>query len=398
MTRTAENPRPGRRAHRACPADPDPGPFGKPSTAGARTARALAGLAFGLALVCGPLAAARAQDTAAAPEPSPDESPVFSIDSPIGRFAYRAGRGLQFGDTGLTVGGFTSLEFDREEGRSGELEIDGVNFLVLLQPVDFFRGFAEIEVEEVFSVQTDGDGPDSHANVEAKRLYGDLLFAEAATLRVGKFQTPVGRWNLVPAEPFVWTAIEPVLTEVVFDEHQTGAALTGSFHPGDGTLDYWVYGQAVDPLDPDSDPEPGDHSVGGRLEFGRALEGWSVGASTLATEKNGDWSYLGGLDAEWQIGRLGLTSEFVVQEGEVEDRDVWAVYLQGVFELVPTLYAVGRYEHFDPSGSRDDSNLFDLGGAWIPVPWIHFRASYRFADEQTDEVRRGVSASISVVF
>jgi hypothetical protein len=74
------------------------------------------------------------------------------------------------------------------------------------------------------------------------------------------------------------------------------------------------------------------------------------------------------------------------------------VYLQGVFEVVPTLYAVGRYEHFDPSGWDDDSNVFDLGAAWIPVPWVHFRASYRLTDEQTDEIRRGVSASISVVF
>lgn len=387
---------PGGRTHPTFPCcHPSTGRTGRCGSACLRWA--VAALALLLALATGPHPAL-AQDPVESPEPSPDETPLFSFDSPLGPFAYRAGRGLQFGDTGLNIGGFTSIELDRQEGRSGELEIDGINFLVLLQPWDFFRGFAEIEVSEVFSLETDGDGPESDPNVEAKRLYGDLLFAEPANLRFGKFQTPIGRWNLVPAEPFVWTAIEPVLAEIVFDEHQTGAALFGSFHPGDGTFDYWVYGQTIDPLDPDSDPDPADHSAGGRVQFGRSLDGWSLGASFLSTEKDGDWSHLGGLDAEWQIGRLGLTSEFVIQEGDIEDRDVWAVYLQGVFEVVPTLYAVGRYEHFDPSGWDDDSNVFDLGAAWIPVPWVHFRASYRLTDEQTDEIRRGVSASISVVF
>ncbi len=49
------------------------------------------------------------------------------------------------------------------------------------------------------------------------------------------------------------------------------------------------------------------------------------------------WSYLGGLDFEVRFGRLLLTSELTLQQGALEDRDLWDVYLQGVFEIVPTV-------------------------------------------------------------
>ena len=66
------------------------------------------------------------------PEPGPDpDAPSLSIGSPIGSFDYVLGRGLRLGDTGLTIGGFATLEIDKGENEHGVLELDGVNFLVL---------------------------------------------------------------------------------------------------------------------------------------------------------------------------------------------------------------------------------------------------------------------------
>ncbi len=335
-------------------------------------------------------------------EPAPAGDPLFSLESPIGPLEYRAGRGLRFGNIGLNVGGFTTVEFDREDGEPGELTLDGINVLVLLQPIDLVRGFAEIEIGDLFAWTTDKKSVDSDVQVDIERLYADLSLDDSLNVRFGKFQTPVGRWNLVPAEPFVWTPTEPVVVETAFDEHQTGGAVLGSFYPAAGTLDYWIYGQFLDPLDPSDSPDPADRSVGGRLEFDRLLGQWSVGASFLASERKDAWSYLGGIDAEWQIGRLNLTGEFTIQEGKIEDRDLWDVYVQGVYEafpsILPNVYLVGRFEHFDPSGANEDSDLGDLGVAWIPRPYLHFKLSYRMTDNQSDEVRRGLSVSFSVIF
>jgi hypothetical protein len=65
--------------------------------------------------------------------------------------------------------------------------------------------------------------------------------------------------------------------------------------------------------------------------------------------------------------------------------------------VVPGGYCVGRYEHCDRAGASA-VNLGDLGVAWIPRPYLHLKAGYRFADRQTNEVARGFIASFALVF
>ena len=143
-------------------------------------------------------------------------------------------------------------------------------------------------------------------------------------------------------------------------------------------------------------------SVGGRVEYGDSFGDLSVGASFLASELQNDWTYLGGLDAQWLIGPLELSGEFTIQRGAIEDRDLWDVYVQGVYEVLPkclpNVYLVGRYEHFHPSGPSNDANLWDLGVTWIPRPYLRLKATYRLSDRETDAVARGLKLTFSVIF
>ena len=172
-----------------------------------RTTCALAGL---LAIVLGTTEAA----WPAAPEvrqvapgtfgmPAGDDT-VFSIDSAIGPIEYRSARGVRFGNTGLNVGGFSTLEVAREEGEPVEVALDSINMLVLFEPIHSFRTFAELEIGDLFLYEQ-GGGTDSDPSLSIERLYGELSLDDPINIRFGKFQTPIGRWNLVPAEPFVWT-------------------------------------------------------------------------------------------------------------------------------------------------------------------------------------------------
>jgi hypothetical protein len=368
----------------------------KPSTA----LLAAVGLGAQLLLVTclGFFSTARADEPPVPDESTDWEEPIFSLDGPFGPIEYRAGRGLHLGRTGLNIGGFSTAEVEREEGEPGTVALDSVNFLILFEPFAFLRGFAELEIGDLATWETNSDDVTSDPKLDVERLYGDLSFNDALNLRIGKFQTPIGRWNMVRAEPLTWTATEPVVVELALDEHQTGGTFFGSVYPGSNTLNYWLYGQFMDPLDPDSDSENVDRSVGGRVEYGGSLGELSIGASFLASELNDDWNYLGGLDAQWQIGPLELTSEFTISEGDIEDRDLWDVYLQGVYEVIPNFYFVARYEHFDPSGSSEDADLADLGLTWVPVQWLRFKVDYRVSNRETEEVRRGLKATISVLF
>lgn len=369
--------------------------------------RTLAGFrAWVLVLTCAfaRCAVAHAQPAIGADPVGPGDDPLFSLESPIGPIDYVAGRGLRLGRTGLTLGGFTTVEIDKEQDGHGSVELDGVNFLVLWEPIDLLRGFAEIEVGNLLAIDTRTGEVESNAEVEIERLYGDLSRSDALNARLGKFQTPVGIWNLVPAEPFTWTATEPILVETAFDEHQTGGAFFGSLFPRSNTLDYWLYGQFLDPLDPSDDEEPVHRSVGGRLRYAGPLGDWAVGSSFLASELDGEWNYLGGVDAFGRVAELELQGEFAIVRGNIPDRNLWSVYLQAVYglgslhESLRTVHLVGRYEHFHPSKPGRDANLGNLGLAWIPMRFLILKGGYQFADRETELVSRGLFASISVLF
>ena len=365
---------------------------------GARAIR-IASLGFALCFLLAQGAGAQY----AGPTVPPSDEALFSLDSPVGPIDYLAGRGLRLGRTGLTIGGFATLEIDKERQEDATLEIDGLNFLILWEPLDFARAFAELEIGDLLSYNITTGESLSDAKLQVERLYGDLTRNDALNLRVGKFQTPVGIWNLVPAEPFTWTATEPVLVETAFDEHTTGGALFGSLFPGSERVDYWLYGQFVDPFQPSEDPLPADRSVGGRLRYAGLLDRWSVGTSFLASERQGRWSYLGGLDAFFQAGPFELQGEFVISRGDIEDRDLWSVYAQGVYHLgqnVPFLrglHLVGRYEHFVPREDRT-ANVYNIGLTWTPVHFIIFKAGYQFTEGQSDVVNPGFFSSFSILF
>ncbi|MGH7860295.1 MAG: hypothetical protein ACREQY_23445 [Candidatus Binatia bacterium] len=341
---------------------------------------------------------------AASAEDAASEDPaLLGIDTAIGRVEYHAGRGLRVGDTGLTVGGFATLNAESLETGGSQAELEGLNFLVFLDPVPFLHLFTELEVAEIGRWESGRDDIRSDPGVTVERLYGDLSASDAVNVRFGKFLTPIGRWNVVPAEPFVWTTSEPVIVEEVFDESATGAMLWGSTFPRGGALSYSAYGTFLDPIAPDREAPPADHSAGAHLEWA-SLGGWTVGASYFASESSpGSWNHLGGADLFWQpVERVELSAEALFGEGTRENGALSGFFTQAVVETLPTLYAVGRYERFDPPRGARSLDLFDIGLAWVPVPYLRLKADYLFADHldelSEDLAEPGFRASLSVIF
>jgi hypothetical protein len=333
------------------------------------------------------------------PSPQREGPELFGTDTPLGRVEYHTGRGLRLGKTGLTIGGFATASLEWLEGGEGEGGIEGVNFLLSFDPVPFVHVFSELEIEQIAELKTGFEGIRSDPGVTAERLYVDLGASDLANLRFGKFQTPIGRWNLTLAEPLTWTTSDPLIVEDVFDELSTGAMLWGSAFPRGGALSYALYGTFLDPIAPDRDAPPAERSAGVHLEWA-SLGGWTVGASYFASEQpGGEWNHLGGVDGLWRPHeRVELTAEAIFGEGSREDGGQWGLYAQAVVETFPTLYAVGRYERFDPPGPGRAVDLFDLGVAWVPVPYIRVKVDYRFADHFDDLSEPGLRSSFSVLF
>jgi len=330
---------------------------------------------------------------------SKGETETFGADTAIGRVSYHLGRGLRLGDTRVTLGGFVNAEADALEGGESQGGLEGANLFVLFDPLSFVHGFLELESGGIAEAETGRSGVHSHLSLAVERAYGDFGASDALNLRFGKFLTPIGRWNPVPAEPLTWTASSPLIVDEVFDESTTGSMLWGSLFPRGGALSYSLYGAFLDSIRPDKAKPPVKHSAGGYLEWA-SLGGWSAGASYFASESpSGRWHQLGGVDGLWTPSpRMELSGEAVFGEGSRESGSLWGLYAQGVIETLDTLYAVGRYERFDPPGDAHSLDLFDVGLTWVPVPYIRLKADYEFVVHPGEPATPGFQSSLSFLF
>jgi len=327
----------------------------------------------------------------------PEET--FGANTPLGRLSYQAGRGLRVGETGLVVGGFATSEIERVEGDRSSGGIDSVNFLAFIDPTPYLHLFTELEVGQLALLESDHEGVHADPKFEIKRLYLDFGASDTLKVRFGKFLTPIGRWNTIRIEPLLWTTSDPLIVEEVFDKTATGAMLHGSVFPSGGALSYSLYGTFVDPLNVPPDEHPARRNAGAHLEWA-SLKGWTLGASYFASQRrHGGWNHLGGADLLWQPHqRVEVSGEALFGEGSREDGTLWGLYAQTVVETVRTLYLVGRYERFAPPGAGRDVNLFDLGIAWVPVPYLRLKADYLIADHRDKRAEPGLYMSFSILF
>lgn len=312
-----------------------------------------------------------------------------------GRIAYAPAQGLRIGNTGITLGGYANVNLTRDEGRRAELALDDLSAFVAWEVAPRVHLFSEIELEDVFEL--DDHGHDRGArDLTVERLYGDVLLADSLTIRIGKFLTPVGRWNLIHAQPLVWTTSRPLATTLPFDPHTTGVMGFGSVAPGGVRLTYALYGQMIDQFSRGAATQAADRSAGARVESDYGVD-WVVGASYLAAEARGDWRHVLGVDGMWRHGPYEISGEAVVEDATQRRQDQWGLYLQGVYEALPRFHLVGRYEHYQRRGAWA-ADLLVAGCAWKPWAFLVLKAEYLAAVRRVEASPAGVKASFAVLF
>ncbi len=84
------------------------------------------------------------------------EKPVASWSSAVGALSYTPGRGFRFGDTGLTLGGYSNLTLLRDEGKPARLSLKDLSLFVNYEPVQRLRFFSDLEYADVFDVDDQG--------------------------------------------------------------------------------------------------------------------------------------------------------------------------------------------------------------------------------------------------
>ncbi len=314
-------------------------------------------------------------------DPPPDGAPV---PAETGNGAPdTAGRGFTLGDTGLTVGGFATGEAEDLEGDDYYSEAGG-NLFLFYEPVRYFRLFTDLEL--------------AIDEVALERAYADFTWSDALGLRLGKFLTPIGRWNQAHIEPLTWTTSEPVLIETVFDDTVSGVSVGGSVFPGGNALSYTAYRSLVDPIEVDADEGFADESGGGRLEWA-SLGGWTAGVSYYTSRPPGErWHHLGAVDLLWHPHpRVELSAEALAGEGSRGPGAARGAYVQAAVETWKSLYIVGRAESL-ALPDLPTARFGTVGLVWAPWPSVRVKADYMFSNDAGRFAEPGARASLSYLF
>jgi Phosphate-selective porin O and P len=327
---------------------------------------------------------------------------------------YRLGQGLNFPQWGLNVGGYLSIHYTDLEQQNWQFGVRDVSLLVSKNISNRWQFFTEAEIGDATEFSQSGITGDN-SEIDLERLYADYRATSAVNVRIGKYLTPVGRWNTIHADPLVWTTDRPLTTGVAFARHATGAMLYGEIPvDGDG-LDYSLYADDGDLLDPAQIKEQAfeddrsgtsprnafKRAAGGRIVFHFLDDSASIGASYLRFEMYDftERKELFGVDGLWTVARMEFSGEWVYRNSlGPSEQDEHGGFMQMVLPLSEHLYLIGRHEKYRAAVLPNTATIDSVGLTYRPHEAISLKLEHRDGKYNQIMAPSGWLGSLAILF
>lgn len=313
---------------------------------------------------------------------------------------YELGRGLKLNDTGLTLGGYTTVEYNKLKETDPRLTLSHTSLFLWWEGQERFKFFSEVDLENAVATRyQSGDADARYLSLE--RLYIDYAFSDSLTLRVGKFLTPIGRWNLIHADPLVWTTSRPLVTQSVFPDNATGGMVTGTLFALGQPIDYSLYASSGTEFraNPNQDPFSDAQGIHVNVPLSDTCQ---VGFSYATFRQEGspnEKKNLTGVDFLWSHKRYEISGEAVSRNSnQGADRDESGAFVQVVAPISDRLYAIGRVETFRNAGSIAPVRLRVVGLTFRVNPALSIKMEFLHALHNDIVPQEGFMSSLSILF
>lgn len=325
---------------------------------------------------------------------------VAAADNTLSDIDYRLGHGLQVADTGLSLGGYATASYEDLQHAPSRVALDNLSLFVWWQGEGRWKFFSELDYENVLASNSAGqEGEERYLALE--RLYLDYDVTDTATLRAGKFLTPIGRWNLIHATPLVWTTSRPLTTTRIFPTNVTGLMLYGTLPAVATGFEYTLYGSRGNEIRPNPGIDTFDEVFGAHATLPVSSEG-QVGFSLAMFEQEDDpdeTRQIAGLDFVWARNRYEFSAEAAYRFSEKGHlRDERGAFGQLVVPLAEKTYAVGRYEVYQPAGATQATQLFVAGLNYRYTPAVVLKAEWIAGRNNQSGAPEGFMSSLSILF
>jgi len=310
-------------------------------------------------------------------------------------------RGWQILGTGFTLGGYATEDFTIKKHKPWELNTEDLSLFIGWEGAGKLRFFSELSLEDALVFKRPGKFTTGQRSLEFERAYFDYAQSEQLNFRLGKFLTPVGHWNLIHADPLVWTTSRPLVTNRPFSTFATGAMIYGTSTGLGKEVDYSLYASNGQQIRGSSSQDPFDSAYGLHLSFAMPKSGQLGFSYANFTQKSdvGDKKNLFGVDYLWSRDRYELSGEAIYRfSSRGSSWDEKGLFIQAVVPLSEKLYGVGRYEYFHQAGSLPGVNLWVAGLAFRITPTSVLKAEFVHGVNNQINAPEGFLSSISVLF
>ncbi len=313
---------------------------------------------------------------------------------------YRLGQGFRVADTGISLGGYATAGYDNLRDSTARAGLDNLSLFVWWQGEGRWKFFSEFDYEtEPPNRSLDPDAQDHYLALE--RFYFDYALTDTATIRAGKFLTPIGRWNLIHATPLVWTSSRPLITTQIFPTNVTGLMVNGTLDAVHTGVEYSLYASRGNELRPNPAQDPFDEVIGAHLAFpltSDAQLGFSY-ASFAQKHDTGEKKQLAGMDFFWTRNRYELSAEGDYRFSDNGSSwDEKGAFVQVVAPLSEKLYAVGRYETYRKAQEPMATQLLVTGLNYRITPAIVLKAEWISGKHNSVGAPEGFMSSLSILF
>lgn len=314
----------------------------------------------------------------------------------------------------MRLGGYASLHFDALKNQSASLSIQDLSLFLSKSLGPRWNLFTEMEVGNALTIgHRNPNYQDAEFDIE--RLYADYHARPGITLRLGKFLTPVGQWNLIHADPLVPTVSRPLTTTAAFARHATGAMLYGVVPAARHDLDYWLFVDDSETLDPSRRRElayntDGAQSMlenrfkwasGARLQYHLLNERLSIGASYLrfALQEPERHYQLTGVDFSWTSHYATLSGEAIYRTSDASGgHKEYGGFIQAQVPMTAHLDLIYRHERYQSAIQPAITRLNTIGVDYRPQPAISLKFEYRGGTGNRLVAPDGWLGSIAVLF
>jgi hypothetical protein len=251
---------------------------------------------------------------------------------------------------------------DPQHARRARLGVRHLSGMLWWEPSPSLKLLAEVDRQNALQLPAYRDIDDGSASapfLTLERLYLDLRADDALGLRIGKFLTPIGRWNLNHADPLTWTTLRPLISRSAFPTYASGVLLFGDLAIASQGIEYQVF--ASDDLDWRTSPQTSSfgRAAGARVVL-HATADLQIGLSLARFERRESQpvqSRLDSADLRWTWRGVELSGEALSRRSPAQDDSgERGAYLQAAVPMVAGWYATTRVEVYkrseDPLATR----------------------------------------------